>query len=132
MYETVIKVQNLMNLEPKGKKHVNEFELVAEAERLYRSIKIVGLANTQVSYEEDGLEKVIPAKDLPNIKRAIAAFIMILVYRWSDTNSGRLEEHYELPTKISYLLEGTKIFTNNHAGLQCITVKDFVEAFKEM
>ena len=43
MYERSISINNLMNLTSKENKKIDEFELVAEAERLYRSIKIVWL-----------------------------------------------------------------------------------------
>ena len=72
MYERRINIQNLMNLTPKGQKKVDEFELVAEAERLYRSIKIVGLEKTQVCYEDEkGNMKTQYANELPEAKRAI-------------------------------------------------------------
>lgn len=132
MYERRINIQNLMNLTPKGKKKVDEFELVAEAERLYRSIKIVGLEKTQVCYEDEkGNMKTQYANELPEAKRAIAAFLMVIIYRWDDTNSGRLEEHYGLPTKINYILGDAKVFKNSHAGLECICVRDFIDAYRK-
>ncbi len=130
MYERRVNIQNLINLNPKGHKKIDEFELVAEAERLYRSIKIIGLERTRVCYEdESGNMKTQYANELPEIRRAIAAFIMVIIYRWDDTNSGRLEQHYGLPTKINYILGDVKVFKNSHAGMECICVKDFIDAF---
>lgn len=131
MYERRINVQNLMDLTPKGQKEIDPFELVAEAERLYRSIKIIGLEETIVCYEENGQLKTQSAKELSETKRAIAAFLMIMVYRWDDTNTGRLEAHYGLPTRINYILGDTKVFKNSHAGLECICVKDFIDAYRK-
>ncbi len=129
MYERSISINNLMNLTSKENKKIDEFELVAEAERLYRSIKIVGLDKTQVCYENQKEIKTMYANELSHRTRAIAAFIMIIIYRWDDTNSGRLEAHYGLPTRINYLLGDVKVFRNNHAGLECISVKDFIDAY---
>lgn len=132
MYERAINIQNLMDLEPKSQKEIDEFELVAEAERLYRSIKIIGLKRTKVCYEDDnGEEQLMYANQLSEIKRAIAAFLMIMIYRWDDTNTGRLEAHYGLPTRINYILGDANIFNNSHAGLECICVKDFIDAYRK-
>lgn len=131
-YERKINIQNLMNLTPNGQKEVDEFELVAKAERLYRSIKVIGLNKTQVCYQdENGNMKTQYANELSEVKRAIAAFLMVIVYRWDDTNSGRLEEHYGLPTKMNYILGDVKVFKNNHAGLECICIRDFIDAYRK-
>lgn len=74
MYERSISINNLMNLTSKENKKIDEFELVAEAERLYRSIKIVGLDKTQVCYEEEKKQKMMRASELSHRTRAIAAF----------------------------------------------------------
>ncbi len=128
MYERSISIQNLMDLTEKNP-NVEEHALVAEAERFYREIKIVGLNRTRVYYETKNKKITVYASELPHRTRAIAAFLMIMVYRWSDSNSGRLETHFGLPTRINYILGDVKVFRNNHAGLDCISVKDFIDAY---
>lgn len=128
MYKRDVCIQNLMNL-TKKEGRIDEFELVAEAEQLYRCLKIQGVKNTQVSYEEKGEIKIKYATEISEYTRAIAAFIMILIYRWNDMTTGRLEAHYGLQLRIDVILGDVKIFRNSHAGLECISVKDFIDAY---
>ncbi len=130
MYERRVNIQNLINLS-KREGRIDEFELAAESERLYRSIKVIGLKETVVCYEENKKMKVCYANELSEHVRAIAAFIAALIYRWNDLNSGRLEIHFGLQIKIVYILGDIKIFKNNQAGLECISIKDFINAYMD-
>lgn len=123
-----VTIDNLMMLERK-KEEVDPYKLIEESLNLYLSLKAVGIRKTLVRYETDKEISGVRAEELPVRVRAVAAFVMILVGRWSDTNTGRIEAHFGLPMSINNILYDVKIFQNKHAGLECISVQDFIDAY---
>lgn len=113
------------------KKHVDPWHLRDTAEGIYLSIKVVGLDETVITYvDKNGNTVINKGKEIPEKMRAVAAFVKILTARWTDNNSGRLEEHYQLPMLIHYMIGG-KIYSNSYAGLKCINIREFIDMYVE-
>lgn len=130
MNDHVIYAQSLYELVVKKEK-VDPFELIDTAESIYRSVKAIGINNTVIWYKDSEKGKVFEKGSEISIEmRALAAFIVKLVYRWSD-NTGRLEDHYGLPTFIDSILGDTPLFKRkrNAASLACISVLDVINDF---
>ena len=126
----VIYAQSLYELVVK-KEEVDPFELMDTAESIYRSVKAIGINNTVIRYVDPEKGEVREkGTEISNEMRALAAFIVKLVYRWSD-NTGRLEDHYGLPTFIDSILGDTALFKRNRstASLACISVLDVINNF---
>lgn len=114
------------------KKRVNPWDLTSAAEGFYMSVKVVGIDNTVITYTDVNGNKVTKTgKEISEEMRAVAAFIKTLVARWTDSNSGRLEEHYGLSMLIHYRIGG-KVYNNNYAGLKCINVQEFIDMYVGM
>lgn len=113
------------------KQKVDPFVLADTAESIYRSVKAIGINNTVIRYIDPKNGEVCKkGTDISIEMRAVAAFIVKLEYRWSD-NTGRLEEHYGLPTFIDSILVNTALFKkrNNVASLACISVSDVINDY---
>ena len=124
---TGVCIQTLYDLVIK-KEEVDPFELTTAAEALYRSAKIVGIKETMAWYvTEPGKNRTIVSGDELSMKlRAVAGFIVTLLYRWTDNNMGRLEQHLGLALPIYVILGETHLFNNNSAGLACINVQEVI------
>lgn len=123
----IIHVQQLYDLAIL-KKRVDEWELEEAAEALYRSVKVVGIDSTIVSYkDQDGNEVVKEGMEIPEKIRALSARCIQQKYRMTDSNSGRLEEHYGLPMLIQYYLgdiQGT-------ANMKCRSIRELQNEYLE-
>lgn len=114
------------------KRQVNPWHLRDTAEGIYLSVKVVGMDETAITYVDENGNKIIKkGSEIPEEMRAVAAFIKTLVARWTDSNSGRLEEHYQLPMLIHYMIGG-KVYNNSYAGLKCISIREFIDAYLGM
>lgn len=111
-----------------NRKRVNEWDLTHAAECLYRSAKITGINETIVKYY-DNTETIGFASDCPERARAFAAFIVRLIYRWDDIQSGRLERHFGLSMDTQSILADTNIFQKNGTDLACVTVKQVIDTW---
>ena len=61
--------------------------------------------------------------------RAMAAFVVKLYYRWDD-NSMRLEHHYDLPTRISDILDMKKLTKDDDGHeYKFITIRKLIENY---
>lgn len=112
-----------------GRKKVDPWELTDAAECLYRSIKIVGIDNTVVTYKEGAKSVDKSAKDTSIQVRAFGAHIVRLLNRWDDMTGGRLEAHYQLVAPISVILADTGVFKTNGADLACTNVAELVDTW---
>lgn len=111
------------------RKMVDPWDLMAAADTFYRSVKVVGLKQTQVKYKENGREIFAMGPELPEITRAFAGHLVRLVYRWDDINSGRLEQHLGLDMPIREILCETGAFKISGADLACVTVAEVIESW---
>ena len=61
--------------------------------------------------------------------RAMAAFVVKLYYRWDDDNSMRLEHHYDLPVRISDILDMKKLTKDDGHEYKFITIRKLIENY---
>lgn len=115
------------------KKAVNPWDLATASEALYKSVKVVGIRNTVVVYKSSKEGKLVEktGDQISQEMRAIAALCVQLLNRWTDSNQGRLETHFGLPTTISNILANTNIFKNNSTTLPCISIRDVIDKYLE-
>lgn len=123
-----INIQTLVDFAD-GRKKVDPWQLTEAAESLYKSIKVVGIDNTLVTYKEDGERVEDTAKNTSIYVRAFAAHIMRLLNRWDDMTRGRLEAHYALDMPISEILADSGVFKRAGADLACTNVKELVDTW---
>ena len=128
MKTNTVNVQTLYDLMIE-RKRVSPYELTAAAEGMYRNIKIVGIKHTNVQYaDESGNLFFKTGTDIPIEIRAMAAFIMKLLYRWDDDNAIRLENHFGIPYALHIALEKYNVYKNNTTGIaEYISVKDIID-----
>lgn len=108
---------------------VDPWELTDAAESLYKSVKVVGIEKTIVTYR-NGVERIEDTGNHLSLRaRAFAAHIMRLFYRWDDMNSGRLEAHYQLSVPISAILADTGAFITSGADLACTNVFELIDTW---
>lgn len=114
-----------------NREKVDPFELAEAAESLYNSIKVIGVENTVVKYtrNEEGVVKIALANELSEQTRAFAAFIVRLLYRWNDLQSGRLERHFGLNLDVQSILADTGVFQRSGADLACVTVQEVINVW---
>ena len=123
-----VNVQTLVDL--MNGRRVDPWELTESAEALYKSAKVVGISKTVAVFLNEKDAKVEVAGDGLDVRvRAIAAFVVRLIYRWDDMSSGRLEEHFGLPLSIQNILQDTPIFTSSSigTGIGYLTVQQVVD-----
>lgn len=123
-----INIQTLVDFADKRKK-VNPWDLTEAAESFYLSIKVVGIKNTIVVYNDGGKRVEVTGEQTSVYARAFAAHIMRLINRWDDMNIGRLEAHYALDAPISVILADSGVFKRAGADLACTNVKELVETW---
>ncbi len=126
-----VKVTGLINLVEKHE-FVEPMIIFNEARSLYCGIKVEGAKHVRVIYEENGESVVKRCPELSMEVRAMAAFIVKLYYRWDDDNSMRLEHHYDLPTKISHILDMEKLTKDDGShDYKFISVRKIIENYLE-
>lgn len=113
-----------------NRRKVDPWELTEAAEALYKSAKVVGIENTLVKYlTDEGTPRIVHANELPERVRAFAAFIVRLMYRWDDLQSGRLEKHFGLNVDVQSILADTGVFQRSGADLACVTVQEVINVW---
>ena len=123
-----INIQDLYDFSIR-RKAVDPFDLMTTSESFCRSVKVVGLKLTQVEYRENGREVLAMSSELPEIMRAFAGYLVMLVYCWDDINSGRLEQYLGLGMPIREILYETGVFKTSGADLACVTVAEVIESW---
>ena len=123
--------QNLYNL-MRTDKEVNPFQFKEECEILYDAIKCVGIENLDITYKtKDGEKMKAKATELTDIAKAVAAFPVVLKYRWTDLNQGRLARHYQMDSGITTLLMELSIFKGSGLDLKVTNILEFMQAYKK-
>ncbi len=123
--------QNLYNL-MRTDKEVNPFQFKEECETLYDAIKCVGIENLDITYKtKDGIKEKVAATNLTDIAKAVAAFPVVLKYRWTDLDQGRLARHYQMDSGITTLLMNLSIFKGSGLDLKVTNIQEFMQAYKK-
>lgn len=124
-----VNITGLYNLVEK-KVYVEPRFILNEAKAWYEGIKLEGSKHVLLFYEDENGERVEKRCPEVNIKvRAMAAFVAKLYYRWDDDNSMRLEHHYDLPLKISDILEMKKLTKDDGHDYKFITIRKLIENY---
>ncbi len=124
-----VKITGLYNLVEK-KVYVEPRFILNEAKAWYEGIKLEGSKHVLLFYENEKgvrVEKRSPQVDME--LRAMAAFVVKLYYRWDDDNSMRLEHHYDLPMRISDILDMKKLTKDEGNELKFITIRKIIENY---
>lgn len=124
-----VKITGLYNLVVK-KVAVDSRYILAEAKAWYEGIKLEGSKHVLLFYEDENGERV--EKRCPEVDielRAMAAFVVKLYYRWDDDNSMRLEHHYDLPARISDILDMKKLTKDDGHEYKFITIRKLIENY---
>ena len=124
-----VKITGLYNLVEK-KVYVEPRFILNEAKAWYEGIKLEGSKHVLLIYENEKgvrVEKWSPQVDME--LRAMAAFVVKLYYRWDDDNSMRLEHHYDLPMRISDILDMKKLTKDEGNELKFITIRKIIENY---
>ena len=124
-----VKITGLYNLVEK-KIYVEPRFILNEAKAWYEGIKLEGSKHVLLYYENEKgvrVEKRSPQVDME--LRAMAAFVVKLYYRWDDDNSMRLEHHYDLPMRISDILDMKKLTKDEGNELKFITIRKIIENY---
>lgn len=129
MSERKIYVQPLYEL-VECKKKVDPWDLTEVAKNIYLSSKVIGIKNTKVFYQNTKRERIEKyGVEIPIEARAIVGLIVKMIGRWTDDNSGRLEQHLGLPMTINCILGDTRIFSKRNTGLEIITIQDMIDRY---
>ena len=124
-----VNITGLDNLVEK-KIYVEPRFILNEAKAWYDGIKLEGSKHVLLFYEDENGDRVEKRCPEVNIKvRAMAAFVAKLYYRWDDDNSMRLEHHYDLPLKISDILEMKKLTKDDGHDYKFITIRKLIENY---
>lgn len=125
-----VNITGLYNLVEK-KVAVEPRFILNEAKAWYEGIKLEGSKHVLLFYEDENGERVEKrCPQIDNIElRAMAAFIVKLYYRWDDDNSMRLEHHYDLPMRISDILDMKKLTKDDGSGYKFITIRKIIENY---
>lgn len=124
-----VNITGLYNLVEK-KIYVEPRFILNEAKAWYDGIKLEGSKHVLLFYEDENGDRVEKRCPEVNIKvRAMAAFVAKLYYRWDDDNSMRLEHHYDLPLKISDILEMKKLTKDDGHDYKFITIRKLIENY---
>ena len=124
-----VNITGLYNLVEK-KIYVEPRFILNEAKAWYDGIKLEGSKHVLHFYEDENGDRVEKRCPEVNIKvRAMAAFVAKLYYRWDDDNSMRLEHHYDLPLKISDILEMKKLTKDDGHDYKFITIRKLIENY---
>ena len=124
-----VNITGLYNLVEK-KIYVEPRFILNEAKAWYDGIKLEGSKHVLLFYEDENGDRVEKWCPEVNIKvRAMAAFVAKLYYRWDDDNSMRLEHHYDLPLKISDILEMKKLTKDDGHDYKFITIRKLIENY---
>lgn len=127
----IVVTQNLYNL-MRTEKDVDPFRFKEECENLYDAIKCIGIQNVDVTYiDKDGKQLIVAAINLTDIAKAVAAFPVVLKYRWTDLNQGRLARHYQMDSGITTLLMNLSIFKGSGLDLKVTNIQEFMQAYKK-
>lgn len=115
-----------------NKKEVDPWELTYAVESLYKGIKVMGINNVEVMKLDstEGKHVVLKGIEMSERSRAVAELVVRILYRFSDYNSGRLEKHFGLTTKLEILLYDVKEFQPSGFGatLQIMSIQDLVRS----
>ncbi len=117
-------IQALVDFADKRRK-VDPWALADAAESFYRSVKVVGLKDTVLIYDDQPHS----GDDTTIYVRAFAAHITRLVYRWGDLNGTRLEEHFGLNMPIREVLSSAGVFKTTGGDLACINVAEVIDTW---
>ncbi len=107
---------------------VDGWDLTRACEELYRSVKIVGINRTNCVYEKN---TVISGMELPTLMKEVAIQVVRRIYRWDDLESGRLEEHFGIPTNSYHILYPYNIMEMYGVKYVCMTVDQLIDNFVE-
>ncbi len=121
-----INIQALYDFADRRKK-VDPWELADAAESFYRSVKVVGLNDTVVTYiESTGMRVQCSGAETSILLRAFTLHLLRLIYRWDDMRSGRLEKHFGLDLSMYEILAQTGVVTMSGVDLACTNVQDTI------
>ena len=125
-------VQNLYEL-IRTEKQVNPFNFQSECEQLYCAIKTVGIDNLDITYIEDGEKIKVAAIQMTDMATAVSIFPVVLKYRWTDLEQGRLNRHYKMDMEIGIMdvLGDLGITKGKGVSLKITNVLEFMKAYKE-
>lgn len=125
-------VQNLYEL-IRTEKQVNPFNFQSECEQLYCAIKTVGIDNLDITYIEDGEKIKVAAIQMTDMAKAVSIFPVVLKYRWTDLEQGRLNRHYKMDMEIGIMdvLGDLGITKGKGVSLKITNVLEFMKAYKE-
>ena len=125
-----VKITGLYNLVEK-KVTVEPRFILNEAKAWYEGIKLEGSKHVLLFYEDENGKRV--EKRCPEVEmelRAMAAFVAKLYYRWDDDNSMRLEHHYDLPMRISDILDMKKLTKDDgNEEYKFITIRQIIKNY---
>ena len=124
-----VNITGLYNLVVK-KNNVEPRYILNEAKAWYEGIKLEGSKHVLLFYEDENGERV--EKRCPDVDikvRAMAAFVAKLYYRWDDDNSMRLEHHYDLPVRISDILDMKKLTKDDGHEYKFVTVRKIIQNY---
>lgn len=112
-----------------NKKKVDPWALTDAAEAFYRSVKVVGIDNTVVTYDLGSGEVECSGKEVSPYVLAFTGHTMRLIYRWDDLSSGRLEKHLGLDAPIQVILAETGVFKRAGVDLACTNVAEMINTW---
>lgn len=124
-----VNITGLYNLVVK-KNNVEPRYILNEAKAWYEGIKLEGSKHVLLFYEDEQGERV--EKRCPDVDikvRAMAAFVAKLYFRWDDDNSMRLEHHYDLPVRISDILDMKKLTKDDGHEYKFVTVRKIIQNY---
>ena len=124
-------IQNLYEL-MRTNKQVDPFKFKEECETFYDAIKCVGIENLDITYTSPKEKIRVPATDLTDIAKAVAVFPMVLKYRWTDLEQGRLEQHLKMGSGVKTQLMELDIFKGSGIGLRVTNILEFMQAYKRV
>lgn len=125
----VINVTSLYHLVERAEE-VDAWVIVDEAENLYKSIKILGVKNTDCFYDDENRERnYIKATELSPLLRELAIQVSRRMNRWDDLSSGRMETHYGLPETAYTILYPYHIMMMKDWKYAYVTIDELISSF---
>lgn len=106
------------------KKAVHPMVLRESAQTLYDAVKDWGITNINCTYKIADQEVVKNGNEIAEVMRAVAIRVMQQHYRMTDSESGRMEQHFNLDILAKYYLN-----LQDADKTQCMSLVDFENQF---